>query len=245
MDERPMRAEVQGSHRRLQALLDEALSDGGLASDRADEVLQELSATLEELRVAEEELTVQGKQLAASADVIDAERQRYAELFDFAPDGYVETDEMGKVVEANEAAAVLFDVSPRSFVERLLVSFVGADDRRSFRRLVNDAVEGEVRGERIIPMTTRDGTEFVAGVRDRCLARGPGRRRAPGGHRPARQRPGRAPASGRRRALHRGPGRRRGGAGPTVALASAGRCRRCGRGGGPAPGRPGGRCRAH
>lgn len=44
-----------------------------------------------------------------------AERLRYQELFDFAPDGYVITDLQGLIIEANYAAAALFQ-TPREFL---------------------------------------------------------------------------------------------------------------------------------
>lgn len=158
------REEVRRSHARLQGLLEVALAGEELAPGQVTELLEELSASLEELRVAEEELTVQGEQLAASAHAIDAERERYADLFDFAPDGYVETDEMGKVVEANQAAAELLGLPTRLLIGRLLVGFVHADARRAFRRDLSAAVEGGVAGERLFVIEPRDGRSFTAGV---------------------------------------------------------------------------------
>src|SRR5256885_15870105 len=60
----------------------------------------DLFGALEELRVADEELRVQNEELAASKHAIDAERLRYRELFDFAPDAYLVTDVHGTIREA-------------------------------------------------------------------------------------------------------------------------------------------------
>jgi PAS domain-containing protein len=68
---------------------------------------EELQASLEELQIAEEELQQQQEELAASRYLVEAERQRYQELFNFAPDGYLVTDAHGVIQEANRAAAVL------------------------------------------------------------------------------------------------------------------------------------------
>ena len=63
----------------------------------------DLIALLEELRVADEELRVQNDELAASRDMIELERQKYHDLFNFAPDAYIVTDIKGMIREANVA----------------------------------------------------------------------------------------------------------------------------------------------
>lgn len=164
MSPREMRDGLRRSHLRLQEMVDQALAKEPLGPEATDRLLQELSAALEELRVAEEELTVQGEQLAASTEAIDAERQRYAELFDFAPDAYLATDELGKVVEANQAASELLGVPLRMLSGRLLVGFVDPEERRVFRRLLQDVVDGIPRDETTLSMLTRDGRSFVGGL---------------------------------------------------------------------------------
>jgi PAS domain-containing protein len=66
---------------------------------------------LEELQVSGEELRVQNEELAAARQTVETERQRYQELFDFAPDGYLVTNAEGVIQEANRAAAGLLRVS--------------------------------------------------------------------------------------------------------------------------------------
>src|SRR5687767_2891528 len=67
--------------------------------------LDELLTALEELQVTEEELRQQNEELAAAREAVERERQRYLELFEFAPDGYLVTDPDGTIREANRAAA--------------------------------------------------------------------------------------------------------------------------------------------
>src|SRR5438132_1367936 len=83
----------------------------------SDELLQDLHTSLEELLVADEELRQQqttlleqNQELNASRRAIERERERYRELFEFAPDGYVITSPDGTIREANRAAAQLFRV---------------------------------------------------------------------------------------------------------------------------------------
>src|SRR5437868_14628682 len=63
--------------------------------------IEELHTALEELRVAEEELREQNEHLYAAHESVALERQRYQELFNFAPDGYLVTATSGVIQEAN------------------------------------------------------------------------------------------------------------------------------------------------
>lgn len=163
MPDSPHSADLRRTHVRLQGLLDQAL-DSDLTPEGARTALQELGTALEELRVAEEELTTQSEQLAASAAAIDEERERYAELFEFAPDAYIETDEMGKIIEANRAAADLLGVPSRLLSGKLIVSYVEGDERRRFRQVMAAVVAGARAEEETIRLRTRDDREVVAGV---------------------------------------------------------------------------------
>jgi len=53
------------------------------------ETLEALSAAVEELHVAGEELRQQNEELTATRQIAEAERQRYQDLFAFAPDAYL------------------------------------------------------------------------------------------------------------------------------------------------------------
>jgi len=99
-------------------------------------VLGELETALEELQVAGEELLGQNEELAIAREKVDAERQRYQDLFEFAPDGYLVTDPNGKIQEANRAATVLLNTGQRFLVGRLLISFTVPEARPIFRDIL-------------------------------------------------------------------------------------------------------------
>src|SRR5688572_4009784 len=75
-----------------------SLRQGGLEGRESrepsalDALYLELSAAMEALRGAEEELRQQNEALAVSRELVEVERRRYQELFDFAPDAYLITD---------------------------------------------------------------------------------------------------------------------------------------------------------
>jgi PAS domain-containing protein len=68
------------------------------------------------------------EELVASRDAVDAERERYADVFEMLPDAVIETDDHGKILEANDAAARLLGVPMRFISGTLLVSFVRAEE---------------------------------------------------------------------------------------------------------------------
>ncbi|KAF3888978.1 MULTISPECIES: PAS domain-containing sensor histidine kinase [Nostocales] len=95
--------------------------------------LEELNTAFEELKVAEEELRAQNEALATARQTVEAERQRYRDLFEFAPDGYLVTDARGKIQEANNVAANLLNIAPQFLVGKPLVNFVTREERKNFR----------------------------------------------------------------------------------------------------------------
>jgi PAS domain S-box-containing protein len=121
-----------GVRERLALLMERA---GALPSPHPllQEVLEELSTSLEELQVTGEELRIQNDELLASRQTIETDRQRYRELFDFAPDGYLVTDPSGIIQEANRATSALFSIPKDFLVGRSLVLFVAEEDHKAFR----------------------------------------------------------------------------------------------------------------
>ncbi len=106
-------------------------------TDLASLAFENLQTALEELQVADRELRQQNEQLADAQIELEKERQRYQELFDFAPEGYVTSDPLGVVREANRAASQMLNVAQRELVGKPLAIFVAADDRRIFRTQVS------------------------------------------------------------------------------------------------------------
>jgi PAS domain S-box-containing protein len=93
-----------------------------------------LEMAVEELQVAEEELRAQAEELVAAREKVEAEREQYRHLFEFAPVGYMVTDEHGMIREANRAAVRMLNISPQFLRGKPLALFVAAEERGAFRR---------------------------------------------------------------------------------------------------------------
>jgi PAS domain S-box-containing protein len=126
--------QVQDIHGRLSELY-----QGAIASVESPPIsllplaFKELGTASEALQVAADQLLQQTEELAAIRTQIEAQRQRYQELFEFMPNAYLVTDAQGKILEANRAAAMLLKVEPSFLRDKLLVSFIPLHDRPAFR----------------------------------------------------------------------------------------------------------------
>src|SRR5262249_32604561 len=113
----------------------------------------ELERVVHELQVHHEELTLQQTQLIESQRALEEARDRYAELFDFAPIAFVVLDINGIVKEANLATVRLLGRDRSRLVETPFFLYVVPDDRRAVLdhmarcRAGHDRVESELRFE--------------------------------------------------------------------------------------------------
>lgn len=100
------------------------------------EACEELHITLEELSVAQAELLQQNQELMLTREAVEIQRQRYVELFELAPDGYLVTDVNGKIQEANRAAALMLNIESRFLVGKPLTIFIAQPEWQRFSALL-------------------------------------------------------------------------------------------------------------
>ena len=105
-----------------------------------NKVLNEFSTIVEELHVAGEEIRQQNEELLATRKDLETERHRYADLFEFAPDGYFVMTPQGVIQEANLAATVLFSASQSNLKGKPFTIFVEKDELKKFRLFLNQAI---------------------------------------------------------------------------------------------------------
>ncbi len=125
---------------------------------------KELGTASEELQVAAEQLLEQTEELATTRAQVEAERQRYQELFEFMPNAYLVTDEQGKILEANRAAATLLNIEQSLLPGKLLVSFLPPQERRAFRNKLLQMHRSDWVQEWTLSLQPRHGEAFDAAV---------------------------------------------------------------------------------
>jgi PAS domain S-box-containing protein len=130
-----------------------------IAVEPSLETFTELDTALEELKVAEETVHEQTEALGKALQRADAERQRYLELFEFAPDGYCVTDSRGVILEANRAMCELLECSPAAVIGKPLLVFVPHDEKRELRSFILKVRQPHSEGSQRYPVTWQ--TEFL------------------------------------------------------------------------------------
>ncbi|HEY8910853.1 MAG TPA: ATP-binding protein [Desulfosporosinus sp.] len=123
-----LNAQVQKAFSRLENLSQCKSPSQELTS----KLLAELNSALHELQTTSIELLEQNEEMAVSRQRLEEERCRYQELFDFAPDGYLVTDNDGIILDANSASTNLLSVSRSYLIGKPLVIFVRSEDHQTF-----------------------------------------------------------------------------------------------------------------
>src|SRR5919108_232962 len=113
---------------------------------------------------AQGELRLQNEELVGARQITEAERQRYQELLDFAPDGYLVTDRVGVIQEANHAAATLLAVEQRRLIGKPLSVFVAQDERRTYRTQLSRLLQLDRVRDWKVRLQPRNGPSFPVAI---------------------------------------------------------------------------------
>lgn len=105
----------------------QAILDGRPPSDAPAET--DLSRLIHELQTHQIELELQNDELRRAEQQLTESRNRYADLYDFAPVGYLTLAPDGRIVEANLTAAKLLGTERRSLIGKRLARFIAAEQQ--------------------------------------------------------------------------------------------------------------------
>jgi PAS domain S-box-containing protein len=92
---------------------------------------EEAQRLLHELEVHQIELEMQNAELRRGREELELSRNRYAELYDFAPVGYFTLDARGLIREVNLAGTQLLGIERRRLVNKPFSSFIADADGRA------------------------------------------------------------------------------------------------------------------
>jgi PAS domain S-box-containing protein len=150
---------IRAMRKHVKALSDESRHSPADQQPRLEEALEELRTSIEELQVAEEELRVQNDALIQTRIEVEAERQRYHDLFEFAPDGYIVTSVAGVIREANQATASILSINRKFLIGKPFFNFIAEEDRSVLRSKLNELSQTKVTpSEEIeVPIRSRSG----------------------------------------------------------------------------------------
>ena len=136
--------------------------------------------TREAPRTGRDTSALQYKELLASRDAIDRERQKYFELFELAPDACFLTDSHGIIREANAAASQLLGVPAQFLAGKTLPGFFEEPARKAYRHQLEQLSGSERSEDWEIQLRPRSGPPTDVSV---SIARMPARNKSLGGYR--------------------------------------------------------------
>ena len=138
---------------------------------RAEEVLKghgeldkipaaDLTRIFHELQVHQIELEMQNDELRRTQQELEAAREKYFDLYDLAPAGYVSLNDKGIIVEANLASATLLGVDRSKLVGQPLFHFVCIEDQDLYYLCRKRLVETRANQACVIRLVRKNGAPF-------------------------------------------------------------------------------------
>lgn len=130
---------------------DEVPGTGGLSGEAAGRLIHEL-------QTHQAELETQNEELCRQQNEIEASRNKYIELYDFAPVGYFTLGEKAVILETNLTGAALLGAEKKMLIGTPLTRFIFRDDQDIFYFHFNNISETKDPRAAEIRMKKTDGT---------------------------------------------------------------------------------------
>jgi PAS domain S-box-containing protein len=121
------------------------------------EGVEQLRRNLHDLEVYKEEVELQREQLLTSHRLLEGARDRYADLFDFAPVAYVVLDQNGTLQDVNRAGADLLGTERSRLIGFPFITLVVQGERRAFLDLLAACRRGGPARETELTLAGRKG----------------------------------------------------------------------------------------
>lgn len=124
---------IKKIHGRLSDLYQSAVASASPSPDLLPTALVELGIVSEALQLVMDELARQNERLNSIQSKVQVERQRYQDLFELIPVGYLVTDTDLTIQEANRSVANLFNTQQQFLIGKPLTTLIFSEDRLPFQ----------------------------------------------------------------------------------------------------------------
>lgn len=129
----------------------------------------EIQTLVHELQVHQIELKIQNEELRQSQHELAESRDRYADLYDFAPVGYLTLAEDGQILEANLTMTGMLGLERQKILGINLSRFINRDSQDAFYLHRRAVFSSELRQSCELVLKKHDGTQFVTQVESICF----------------------------------------------------------------------------
>jgi formate hydrogenlyase transcriptional activator len=117
---------------------------------------------VEDLHVHQIELEIQNEELRRAQLELEASRDRYSDLYDFAPVGYATVSEKGLILQANLSCAVMLGIERSSLIRKPFSRFITKDDQDVFYLHQKKLFETKAKQVCELKLIRKDRTQFYA-----------------------------------------------------------------------------------
>ncbi len=128
----------------------------GAASDISRDQLQ---TALHELQVHQIELEMQNRELREAQQELEESRDRYADLYDFAPVGYLTLDEAGRILEINLTGASILGRERSFLLGNPFMRYVHRTDDARLREHLQSTFQKTEKTTTEVRLATKNGDE--------------------------------------------------------------------------------------
>jgi len=104
---------------------------------------EESRKLIQELHIYQTELEMQNEELRRTQQELEAQRDKYSDLYDFAPVGYFTISDKGTVLEANLTGASMLGVERQNLKGEPFPKFITKDMADSFYLAINSLIKNQ------------------------------------------------------------------------------------------------------
>jgi PAS domain S-box-containing protein len=129
----------------------------------AKEILpKDIQNLIEDLRIHQVELEIQNEELQRAQMELEAARNRYSDLYEFAPVGYITVSEEGLILEANFTSNTLLGVEKSLMIGKPFTRFITSDTQDVYYFHRKKLFETKTKQICELKLEKKDGTQFYA-----------------------------------------------------------------------------------
>jgi len=123
---------------------------------------EDIQGIIHDLQVHQIELEMQNDELRRTQQELHAERDKYADLYDFAPVGYVTIGEKGMILDANLTMCTMLGVERRRLIGGPFSQFINRNDQNVFYYHRNKLIETRTKQTCELRIVKRGASQFHA-----------------------------------------------------------------------------------
>ena len=157
--EKDSKDKISGLRKRAEESVDRNVSDTGDITALSPDEVQRM---VHELRVHQIELEMQNEDLRQAQVKLEELKDRYLDLYDFAPVGYVTVNDKGLILEANLTAVRLLGVERQTLISRPFSRFVCKEFGDAYYLYLQKVFETQSQHTSETKLVREDGAQFFA-----------------------------------------------------------------------------------